>query len=135
MLPPLEYSMSVWWFATPLWESEDSALDDSASYVVDALIPLIEQATLSDSLAPANASLAAQPSVAPIEAAPAPPHAPARLVLKGYAWSARPAWVAHLGPLWEGLVDIRRHDSARHHEQREVGFEPVLGKASSPARP
>jgi hypothetical protein len=161
MLPPLEYSMSLWWFATPLWESEESVLDMATSFVVDTLAaadpdPMppaevnegVAWAGISDLVAPVmgplSASLAtltvAKPSAAAAPAGAA--LAPARRVLKGYTWSAQPAWVPHLGPLWQGFVDVRRHDTLRHREQRllldgadQVRSEPARCAAPLTSKP
>jgi hypothetical protein len=146
MLLPLEYSISLWWVATPLWESDESELD------IAVLAPQIDHPAaaepdrmpsgeVNEGAARAGiSSLAAQAfaqMIAPIAALPpvernvipdpaeAPSRASVRMVLKGYAWTAKPVWEDRLGTLWQSAVDVRRHDAARHREQRQLGSEPV----------
>jgi hypothetical protein len=128
MLPPLEFSVSLWWVATPLWgpdESESGTADESA--------PLTELGT-SGPLSPAQenagvawagipdmfAPLASPVATPPLAAEPSAvlTAAPTRMLLKGYSWSTKPVWIPRSGPLWQAAHDARRHDAARRREER-----------------
>lgn len=113
MLLPLEYSMTLWWVATPQWGTEPD---------VDALAQPAEVVDEIDMIDPIDTL----DKTAPDEPPPARPHAPVsmRSVVTGYTWSAEPHWAQVRGPLYERFVADQRHDAQRHRSDR-VRFVPA----------
>ena len=101
MLLPLEYSMTLWWVATPQWgfEHDPDALAQTADVIDEA------------------------PTDEPLPATTQAP-VPMRRVVTGYTWSAEPHWEQVQGPLYERFVANQRHDAERHRSDR-VRFVPA----------
>jgi hypothetical protein len=101
MLLPLEYSMTLWWVATPQWGFEP---DPDASAQVAEVIDEIDTLDATAPRAPPPARFQA----------PVPVHR----VVTGYTWSAEPHWEQVQGPLYERFVANQRHDAERHRSDR-----------------
>jgi hypothetical protein len=125
MLLPLDFSMSLWWVATPEWGAEpepsiDVALAASADGVsrpvslpVSLLLSLPLPLLIGDMTSLNSTTLGA-----PAQVKPAPARAPRALVVTGYHWTAEVDWKPSRGALWEGLQHARRHDADRHRDDR-----------------